>query len=460
MPMSEHESTKVQEEKEIDLTEILSDYFRIFFRMWFWVLLLTALGAGIFYLRAMTSYVPRYRASATFTINIQKNQGSAEDLGSTAYFDNAAAEQMAVTFPYILTSDVLRREIARDMGGAVSGSIEASVMENTNLLTIAVTDTDAERAYVTLQAVVKNYPSISEVILGKIYMEQLDETGIPPSPVNPPDFKRSAMKGGMLGLGLAALWTAVLVVTRRTIRKEGDIRKRLHTRCLGLVPEVGGGRRSRRSRLRMILAEPKYEDRLQEPLRMIRNKIEYHAHEYQAKTFLVTSALAGEGKSTVAVNLAISLAQAGQKVVLMDCDLRHPTGRLILGLDEGEGLREILEGKADMQKCLMSAGALNLEADLNLIFLPGGQPLEDGSELLGSQRMKELIQTMEDWADYVILDSAPAGLLTDAVVLAQYADAALLVVRKDFARVDTIMDGLEHLAESHIQVVGSVLNGV
>ena len=63
-------------------------------------------------------------------------------------------------------------------------------------------------------------------------------------------------------------------------------------------------------------------------------------------------------------------------------------------------------------------------------------------------------------ADYVILDSAPAGLLTDAVVLAQYADAAVLVVRKDFARVDTIMDGLEHLAESHIQVVGSVLNGV
>ena len=74
--------------------------------------------------------------------------------------------------------------------------------------------------------------------------------------------------------------------------------------------------------------------------------------------------------------------------------------------------------------------------------------------------MRRILQIVEKWADYVILDSAPAGLLTDAVVLAQYADAALFVVRKDFARVNYIMDGLEHLAESRIQIVGGILNGV
>ena len=85
--------------------------------------------------------------------------------------------------------------------------------------------------------------------------------------------------------------------------------------------------------------------------------------------------------------------------------------------------------------------------------------MKDGSEFLGTELMKRIIGKMEEWADYVILDSAPAGLLTDAVVLAQYADGAIFVVRKDFARVDYIMDGMEHLAESRIQIVGGILNG-
>ena len=123
-------------------------------------------------------------------------------------------------------------------------------------------------------------------------------------------------------------------------------------------------------------------------------------------------------------------------------------------------LKEVLEQKAEIQKCLLSAKKIGLESDMNLIFLPGGEPIEDGSELLSSDRMRRILQIVEKWADYVILDSAPAGLLTDAVVLAQYADAALFVVRKDFARVNYIMDGLEHLAESRIQIVGGILNGV
>ncbi len=97
---------------------------------------------------------------------------------------------------------------------------------------------------------------------------------------------------------------------------------------------------------------------------------------------------------------------------------------------------------------------------MNFMFLPGGVPRDNGAEALGTRHMQIIIEAMENWADYVILDSAPAGLLADAVVLAQYADFAVIVVRKDFARVDSIMDSMEHLAESKIQIVGGVLNGV
>ena len=459
--MGVQENEKSQEPELIDITEMLSDYFRIFRRMWAWVLILTLLGTGIFYIRARVQYQPRYTASATFTVNIQRDQQGVGESGTVAFYNNSAAEQMAKTFPYILTSGVLKRKVAKDMGtGSVTGNIQADVAENTNLLTISVTDRDAGRAYAILQSVIKNYPEISEVIVGKTNMEMLDETGIPPEPDNPKDFKKSALKGGLFGFLIAALWTALLVVTRRTVRKESDIHRWMHTRCMGTVPEIHEKRRSGTSQTRMVLTDPKVEEKLQESFRMIRNKVEYHAHEYHLKTFLITSALAGEGKSTIAVNLALSLAQAGKKVVLIDCDLRHPTDRKILNLDPGEGLGEVLEHKKKLAECIIKSKDMGLDPEMRLMFLPGGTSLRDGSELLGTEFMHRIIARMEEWADYVILDSAPAGLLTDAVVLAQYADAAVFVVRKDFARVDHIMDGMEHLAESQVQIIGGILNGV
>lgn len=459
--MGVQENEKSQEPELIDITEMLSDYFRIFRRMWAWVLILTLLGTGIFYIRARVQYQPRYTASATFTVNIQRDQQGVGESGTVAFYNNSAAEQMAKTFPYILTSGVLKRKVAKDMGtGSVTGNIQANVAENTNLLTISVTDRDAGRAYAILQSVIKNYPEISEVIVGKTNMEMLDETGIPPEPDNPKEFKKSALKGGLFGFLIAALWTALLVVTRRTVRKESDIHRWMHTRCLGTVPEIHEKRRSGTSQTRMVLTDPKVEEKLQESFRMIRNKVEYHAHEYHLKTFLITSALAGEGKSTIAVNLALSLAQAGKKVVLIDCDLRHPTDRKILNLDPGEGLGEVLEHKKKLAECIIKSKDMGLDPEMRLMFLPGGTSLRDGSELLGTEFMHRIISRMEEWADYVILDSAPAGLLTDAVVLAQYADAAVFVVRKDFARVDHIMDGMEHLAESQVQIIGGILNGV
>lgn len=459
--MSEQENGKDREEGLIDITEIILDYLRILRRMWAWILLLAIVCSGLFYIRARTQYTPEYTASATFTINIQDDtQGTGESSGTT-YFNNSTAEQMATTFPYILTSGVLRRRIAEDMGtDTVTGRINATVTENTNLLTLSVTDRDAGMAYATLQSVIKNYPEISEVIVGKTYMEMLDETGIPASPDNPKNFKRSAAEGAVVGIMLGMLWAAVLVVTRRTVRKESDVHKWLHTRCLGTVPQVNVKRRSKGAQIRLLLTDEKTEETLQESFRIIRNKVEYYAREYEIKTFMVTSALAGEGKSTLAVNLTLSLAQAGHKVALIDCDLRHPSDRQIMGLEPGTGLREVLERKARLQECLLQAKDMELDKNMGILFLPGGEAMDDGSELLGTNRMRTIIDKISERVDYVILDSAPAGLLTDAAVLAQYTDAAIFVVRKDFAKVDFIMDGMEYLAESKIQIIGGVLNGV
>lgn len=459
--MSNHDSNKEHEIEPIDLISILNDFFRIFRRMWAWILLLAIAGSVVFYARARMQYTPMYTASATFTVNIQQDQQGSSDSSSLAFFDNSAAEQMATTFPYILTSGVLRRKVAKDMGTAVTGSISASVTENTNLFTISVTDNDAEKAYLTLQSVIDNYPEVSEVIVGKTRMEMLDESGIPTYPDNPKSFGKKAVTGALAGIMLGLLWCMLLVVTRRTIRTEKDIRRWMNTKCLGTIPQIAMKKRSKSGhKQNLVLTEPRIEEVLQEPLRIIRNKIEYYEREYHKKVFLITSALAGEGKSTVAVNLAISLAQTGHKVALIDCDLRHPSDRKIFGVEDGPGLAEALGRKNNPLEYCLHAEELGLEAENSILFLPGGKVLRDGSQYLGSERMEQIIETLKKNAEYVILDSAPVGLLTDSVVLAQYADGAIFVVRKDFARVDYIMDGMEQLAESKVQIIGGILNGV
>ena len=365
---------------------------------------------------------------------------------------------MAKTFPYILTSGVLKRQVAEDMGTAVTSSIEATAAENTNLFTISVTDRDPGMAYAVLQSVIENYPEISEVIVGKTSMQMLDETGIPPYPDNAGEFKESAAKGAVLGVLLVAIWAAVVVITRRTIRKESDIQKYMNTKCLGTVPQIVFKRRSVQKETRVLLIDAALEEKLQEPFRIIRNKIEYHARNYKQQVILITSAIAGEGKSTVAVNLALSLAQAGHKVALVDCDLRHPSDREVLGLEDGIGLAEVLQHKCKMKDCTLMASDIGLDPSMKFVFVPGGETMDDGSGLLGSEGMKKLIESLRQKVEYIILDSAPAGLLTDAVVLAQHADGAVFVVRKDCARVDYIMDAMEHLAESKIQIIGGILN--
>ena len=285
--MSVKENEKNQEEGLIDIIEILNDYFRIFRRMWAWILILTIVCSSLFYVRGRISYSPYYTASATFTINIQKENQGINDTSSTTYFDNAAAEQMATTFPYILTSGVLRRKVARDMGtSSVPGNITAVATANTNLFTISVTDSDAQRAYDTLQSVIENYPSVSEVIVGKTNMQMLDETGVPENPDNPEAFWKNAVKGAAAGIALGLLWCALIVVTRRTIRKESQIRRWMNTKSLGTVPEISVKRRTKRnSNYKLNLLETDVEEVLQEPMRIIRNKVEYHAREYNCKTF-------------------------------------------------------------------------------------------------------------------------------------------------------------------------------
>ena len=457
---TQNEEIRQTEDGLIDIVGLLMDYLRTLRRMWIWVLILAVAGGTFAYVRDYMTWSPRYTASATFTITASQD-GSDATSGSYAFYDNSTAEQMANTFPYILTSGVLSRRAAETMGrDAVSGQIQASSEENTNLFTMSVTDVDAELAYETLQAVIECYPDVAEVIIGRTNMQLLDETGIPAHPDNPRNGKKALAKGAAVGAFLSLLWTGTVMLSRMTVKKKEDFQTRAHMKCLGEVPQIAMKKRSRANRNILNILNEKTDPRFEEALQLIRGKVEYSAWRHHSAIILVTSALAGEGKSTLAVNLALAFSKSGKRAALIDCDLRHPSDRKILGLEDGEGLYEVLTKEAKLADVLMTGKDLNMDEEFKFCFLPGGKAAEDGSRLLGSESMQKIIEAVKGKVDYVILDSAPAGLLTDAGVLAQYADSAVFVIRRDFASTTHIMEGLEELSESHIHMIGGILNGV
>ena len=446
----ENEERKVLE--PIDLTVIISDILRISKKKILQLSILIVLCSVIFAVYQKLAYDPQYTAYQTFAVSASKDTNG-------SYYDNSAAQQFAKTFPYILKSDILQKRVAEALNeNTVHGEINAEVMENTNLLTISVRDRDPQSAYDTLQAVIATYPEISESIIGKIFTELMDESGVPNQPDNAISFKANLVKGALIGIAIGIIWILIILLTNKTVRVEEDCLVRLNSKCIGCVPRVKEKARSRKTEYHPVVMDKNINEEFIESFRLIRNKIEYESKHKNEKIFLITSAMPGEGKSTVAVNLALSLMKEDKKVALIDCDLRNPSDGKILNVSEGKGLSDFLNGDAKLSDCILSGKEI-FGYKHPFVFVRGGKKIDDSSNYLASDKMRKLVLSLEKQADYVIIDSAPVGLLTDAAILAQYADTSIFVVKKDFVKANKIMEAMEQLTESNIDILGCIING-
>ncbi len=191
-----------------------------------------------------------------------------------------------------------------------------------------------------------------------------------------------------------------------------------------------------------------------ESFKSLRTNLNFIAATEHLNTFLLTSAIPGEGKTNTAINLAISLAEDNKSVVVVDCDLRKPSLNRYLKLgDNFKGITDILMGKATVEDALISF------EDLKIDVLVAGVIPPNPSELLSSEPMEQLIAELKESFDYVILDTPPVSVVTDAAILGRYADGAVLCVRSNFAPKETVQLAKERLTNVGIHILGVVLTG-
>ncbi len=187
-----------------------------------------------------------------------------------------------------------------------------------------------------------------------------------------------------------------------------------------------------------------------EAFRTLRTNLMFSSLEHPLTTLLVTTPAAEEGKSTTLANLAVSLAQGGRQVILVDCDLRRPRQHELFGVPAAPGLSNAILDKVDAPP-LVATGVDGLA------LLPAGAVPPNPADLLGSRRMEAIIANLKTRADIVLFDAPPVIAVTDAALLASKLDGVLLVVSAGHTQRDHAQRAKDLLEKIHIRIVGTVL---
>lgn len=417
------------------------------------VLVLTALVGGLQYYRAERSYQPRYSSSVVFSVKATYS-ATTDITGSSPYLDSNAALMLSQTFPYIIQSENAQQLLLAELGTAtIPGTISATSTADAGLFTMTATCRSPQDAYDLMLAAIAVYPQAASNILGDTQINVINQPLAPPDePDNPNNSVTSALLYALpvLALGIAGIF--LLSLTRKTVHSAEDLRRLVNPKCLGYVPAVKLKKHSDQANLTVTITNPRVGSGFRESIRSLRVKVQKLLDAQNAQILLVTSTIPGEGKTTVATNLALALAAEEKRVILIDGDLRMQSLKHTIGISQSsDGLVEILSGKASNFRLLRVPNS-------TLLVLSGDETTDQPQPLLDTQSLRRTLDALRDRLDYIIIDTPPAGILSDAATIAKYADAVLYVVRQDHASTAQILNSVQSLFAGSANIIGCVLN--
>jgi succinoglycan biosynthesis transport protein ExoP len=337
----------------------------------------------------------------------------------------------------------------------VGSLISASVPRNTVLINLTVTHTDPYFARDLVNAVAESLAFVvsSLELESSLRPQPVKLTVVEPGLLNldrvAPSLLEHIAIGGFLGLILGLGVAILLELLFRKVRVRTKIEELGINKLLGAIPFAPEGDRGITQ-----LMQDSEKSIASESFLHLRTSVDFSIKNSEKKSIVIASAMHGEGKTYIAVNLAIVLAKAGRKTLLIDSDLRSPSCHKLLDFDGDIGVSQILAGLPDWQKNIQHHGETGLD------FIAGGAVPSNPSELLGSRNMKDLLDWAEQNYEVVILDSSPVLAVTDSVILASQASGVVMVVAIDETSVTQVKMALSLLESRGVNVFGAVRNKV
>lgn len=416
---------------------------------WLVILALTMLGAVAGVL-AYVSTPPTYATKVDFYVSTPKTEGTSPQ--SSGQF----AESRVNSYIVLLSSEDLAKRVVASTGlqltpGQLARKVTATATLNTVVVNAIITDDNPQRSLVIAQGVADNFGKMVDELDNAGRADQIVVINVVSGPtLNPnpvaPDTKlyigAGIAAGLLLGLVIAIL-REVLDTSVRTV----EVAQRL----IGapVIGNISFDPEAKRSPL--IVGEESTSVRA-EAFRHLRTNLQFIDAAKSANTILVTSAVALEGKTSTAVNLALTFVEFGERVLIIEADLRRPAVAEILEMPRRAGLTNVLAGQAELTDVVQQWGTSGLS------LLSSGSLPPNPSELLGSTRMAELVRALETQFDKIVIDSPPVLPVTDAVVASSLVEAVVIVIRHGKTGRGQVATATRALDNVGARIVGSVLN--
>lgn len=330
--------------------------------------------------------------------------------------------------------------------------IRSTVVQDAGIIRIGVSDGDGSRAALIANTVADiGIDDLKTNLDGAVSVHAaVIEPAIPATDPASPTPLRDGILAAMLGLMIGGGGAVLREQLDTRLRTREDVERAVHpVPVLVTVPRLS----AQWARLRRFAGQTDPNGFAAEAFRILRTNVQFLAVDRPIRRILVTGPSVNEGKTTVAANLAASLAMAGHRVLLMETDLRRPTIHEYIGAAINPGVTEVLLGRSSL------AAAVQRTTITGLSILPSGTLPPNPSELLGSQRMVELIEKASEMHDIVILDTPPTLPITDAAVLAPRTDGVILVARANQTHRDALRMAAGQFDHPGVRLLGVVFNG-
>ena len=419
-------------------------------KRWYLIVAAALLAGMVAYVVSGLCYQPVYRTNTTFVV-------SAKGSSTTVYQNLSATTNLATVFSEVLNSSILRSAILEELDmPSFDGTISACAIPETNLLTLQVTASDPRTVFLVTRSIIENHPIVSYQVLGDTILEVLQMPKVPASPINSAGEASNMKKAAVLAAVVMCGILCVLSVMKDTVRNQQEAEKKLECRVLGTVRHERKyktlGALLKRRKTSILITKPSTSFLFAETIRKLRRRIEQQMPA-GGKVLLVTSVVENEGKSTLAVNVALAMAKKDKKVLLIDADLRKPACYKILEYFwRGPGTVEAATGKVALQDAILPMK----DSELNLLLARRG--VSTSTDISSSEGMARLIADVRKQFDYVVLDTPPMSVAPDAECIMELADATLLVVQQNVVTANMINGAIATLRGAHAKLLGCVVN--
>ncbi len=369
------------------------------------------------------------------------------------------AEKQMSSYAQVATSPLVLRPVITelDLGltpAQLAKSVSAIVPSDTVILEIGVTRPRPDEASAIADAVARELSNVA----ARLSPERADGSqavrattvapAVPPTDPSSPNVPRNLALGALLGLLLGIGMVMLRNVLDTKVRSEQDVRALTDSSILGVIAFDNGVP----SHPVILREDPR--SAAAEAIRRLRTNMQFIDVAERSRSIVISSSVPGEGKTTTAINLAVSMADAGAKVLLVDADLRRPSVAEYLGLEGSVGLTTVLIGKATLEDVVQPWAGTSLD------ILASGQLPPNPSEMLGSTAMRNLLEKATAVYDTVLIDSPPVLPVTDAAVLGRQVGGALIIAGMDRIHRPQLRETLESLDTAGCPVLGLVINKI